>query len=89
MVIGQHQAVRREDDTRAAAALALDVHHGRADGINRLNDGARICVEQLIVVDSRFGVHGRILETDVRTRITQTGYLGAGVRRPMELSCAT
>ena len=51
VAIGQNKTIRRDDESRAAAAARavgprFDVHHRRRDPVDRTDDGARIFVEQ-------------------------------------------
>ena len=74
MVICQHQTVRCKDDAGPCTRVAaMHVDDRGADGFDGADDGLRIGVEQLIVVDARFGVHEHILERTARPETTQMG----------------
>jgi hypothetical protein len=79
VAVRQHKAVGREDHTRAAASPALDSNDGRGNGLNCLNDGRRIRIEQFVVVAVAkwSGGHDTILGIDVGPHITRMGCLAA------------
>ena len=64
MAVGQHEAVRRDDDARTDAArgpaigillLGLDPHHGGADAIGNADHGMGIGIEDRGIVGGRCG----------------------------------
>jgi hypothetical protein len=50
VTVGEHETVGREDHTRATTTSALYANDSRGDGLDCVNDGRRIRIEQLIVV---------------------------------------
>ena len=62
VAVREDEAVRGEEEARAAAAADIDLRDGGADDLHRLNDGARVRVEQRVVV-AQLGLrrHGAIV----------------------------
>ncbi len=74
MAVGENEAVRRQDDAGTCSAAVLAVlsgiaatiaamhgkpHHGRADPVDHIDHGARIGIEQRLVVGGDTGNVGR------------------------------
>ena len=81
VAVGQHQPVGRHDDARAGAAMApfvagLDVepHHGGADAVDHVDDGAGIGIEQRLVLGRDTG--GVLARSEVGL-VEHGWYLGA------------
>ena len=57
VAVGEHEPVGRDHDARAGAAMALvaglrdvEPHHRRTDAVHHVDDGARIGIEQRLVL---------------------------------------
>jgi hypothetical protein len=58
MAVSEHEAVRRDHDTRSGAVVPtlrchIETHYRRADALDHVNDGAGICVEKRLVIGNR------------------------------------
>jgi len=45
VIVREHQAIRRKNNTRTAAAAELDAHDGRPNRFDGMNDGARVRIQ--------------------------------------------
>ena len=62
VAVGEHEAIRREDEPRAAAPSGFDPEHRGAHGVDRVDDRPRILIEQRIVVESLSGIHDPVYD---------------------------
>jgi hypothetical protein len=50
MAVGEHETVRRDDDAGTRAAVGVDLDDRGTDGVDGIDDRARVSIEQIIVV---------------------------------------
>src|SRR5206468_10771764 len=67
------QAVRREHDARTSAAFDVDLHDGRADHLDRVNDRPRVRVEQVGVIGKLLLDHELMVRPPRNGRTTRFG----------------
>ena len=85
VIVRQDEPVGREDDARSAAAVQLDANDRRPDDFDGVDHGARIRVEQLVVLRllrieaRRICVHVLSVRARCREHTTRTGRYSAAV----------